>query len=56
LLDPILQGWEAQAGSGLVVYPAGSWGPAEADKLLERDDRGWLLGCVDEPGIIHAGM
>ncbi|MGD0752829.1 MAG: glucose-6-phosphate dehydrogenase [Anaerolineales bacterium] len=55
LLDPILQGWEAQAGSGLVVYPVGSWGPAEADQLLERDGRGWRLGCVDEPGIIHAG-
>ena len=55
LLDPILQGWEAQAGSGLVVYPVGSWGPAEADQLLARDGRSWRMGCVDEPGIIHTG-
>jgi glucose-6-phosphate 1-dehydrogenase len=55
LLDPILKDWEAQAGSGLLVYPVGSWGPAEADQLLARDERNWRLGCVDEPGIIHAG-
>ncbi|MGA2491302.1 MAG: glucose-6-phosphate dehydrogenase, partial [Anaerolineales bacterium] len=54
LLDPVLQGWEAQATPPLVVYPVGSWGPAEADDLLVRDGRGWRLGCVDEPGIIHA--
>jgi glucose-6-phosphate 1-dehydrogenase len=56
LLDPILQGWQAQAGSGLLVYPVGSWGPAEADQLLARDEHNWRLGCVDEPGIIHAGI
>jgi glucose-6-phosphate 1-dehydrogenase len=55
LLDPVLRGWEAQATPRLVVYPGGSWGPTEAEELLERDGRGWRLGCVDEPGIIHAG-
>ena len=55
LLDPILQGWEAQASPGLLVYPVGSWGPEEADQLLARDGRTWRLGCVDEPGMIHAG-
>jgi len=54
LLDPLLQDWEQRAGAGLAVYPAGSWGPAEADLLLARDDRGWRLGCEDAPGIIHA--
>ncbi len=56
LLDPIIQGWEAQAIPGLEGYPTGSWGPAEADQLLERDGRSWRIGCVDEPGIIHAGV
>ncbi|MGB8214969.1 MAG: glucose-6-phosphate dehydrogenase [Anaerolineales bacterium] len=56
LLDPLIQGWEKQSIPGLVVYPVGSWGPAEADQLLGRDGRGWRLGCVDEPGIIHAGV
>jgi len=55
LLDPILQGWKAQAKAGLLVYPVGSWGPEEAGQLIERDGRSWRLGCVDEPGIIHAG-
>ena len=55
LLDPVLEGWEAQADTPMVVYPVDSWGPEEADKLLERDGRSWRLGCVDEPGIIHAG-
>ena len=55
LLDPVLEGWERQATARLVIYPVGSWGPKEADDLLERDGRGWRLGCVDEPGIIHAG-
>jgi hypothetical protein len=26
LLDPLLQGWEAQAAQEPVVYPVGSWG------------------------------
>ncbi len=56
LLDPVLQGWEVQGTPRLVVYPAGSWGPEEADELLRRDGRSWRLGCVDEPGIIHAGI
>ena len=55
LLDPILQGWEAQARAGLVVYPVGSWGPKQAERLVARDERNWRLGCVDEPGVIHAG-
>ncbi len=56
LLDPVLEGWEAQAGKPMVVYPVDSWGPEEADKLLERDGRSWRMGCMDEPGIIHAGQ
>lgn len=55
LLDPILQGWETQKDHSLVTYPVGSWGPDEANRLLARDGRRWRLGCVDEPGIIHAG-
>ena len=54
LLDPILQGWETQAAPRLLVYPVDSWGPGEADQLLARDGRGWRIGCMDEPGIIHA--
>ncbi len=36
----IHQGWE-QAGSPVVSYPAGSWGPREADLMLADDARQW---------------
>ena len=55
LLDPVLQGWEQNADPPLVVYPVGSWGPSESEALLRRDGHAWRFGCVDEPGIIHAG-
>jgi glucose-6-phosphate 1-dehydrogenase len=55
LLDPVLQGWETGSTPPLVIYPVRSWGPAEADALLQRDERGWRLGCVDEEGMIHVG-
>ncbi len=54
LVTPILEAWgrtdtpEGVAGGSvgnrdvpLCPYPAGSWGPAEADALLERDGRQW---------------
>jgi glucose-6-phosphate 1-dehydrogenase len=42
ILDPIVEHWE---GSGVPPhdYPAGSWGPAEADALMRRDGRDWRL-------------
>ena len=40
LVDPILQAWRG-AKPEFPNYPAGSWGPAEADTLLERDGRHW---------------
>ena len=45
LVDPILERWEQPDAPPLVYYPQGSWGPAEADDLLARDGREWLLGC-----------
>lgn len=41
-LDPILEGWAAKQGEGLAFYPAGSWGPQEADDLIQKDGRQWL--------------
>jgi glucose-6-phosphate 1-dehydrogenase len=40
-LSPILRHWGA-SGAGPPVYPAGSWGPAEADRLIERTGHHWL--------------
>ncbi len=45
LIDPILDGWTEPDAPTLASYEPGSWGPAEADELLARDGRDWLLGC-----------
>ena len=39
-VDPILDAWR-RGVPALVPYPAGSWGPPEADTLIERDGRQW---------------
>jgi glucose-6-phosphate 1-dehydrogenase len=39
ILEPVMRAW---AGSEEVfLYPAGTWGPEEASKLLARDGREW---------------
>jgi glucose-6-phosphate 1-dehydrogenase len=41
-IDPIEEAWVANENQpGLFFYPAGSWGPEEADELLARDGRAW---------------
>jgi glucose-6-phosphate 1-dehydrogenase len=37
---PILERWTEQTGP-LPTYPAGDWGPAEADRLIESTGRRW---------------
>jgi glucose-6-phosphate 1-dehydrogenase len=39
ILDPVVEHW-AKGGSP-DPYPAGTWGPASADKMLARDGRVW---------------
>jgi glucose-6-phosphate 1-dehydrogenase len=43
LLDPILDVWTAARSTPVPEYPAGSWGPREADHMLERDGNAWRL-------------
>jgi glucose-6-phosphate 1-dehydrogenase len=40
IVDPLLEAW-AEDESPLSHYPAGTWGPHEADRLLARDLRQW---------------
>jgi glucose-6-phosphate 1-dehydrogenase len=40
-VTPILEHWQADSRSRLATYEAGSWGPSEADLLIERDGREW---------------
>ncbi|MEP7290011.1 MAG: glucose-6-phosphate dehydrogenase [Chloroflexota bacterium] len=41
LMTRFLEGWAAQGITKLPQYPAGSWGPTEADEWIEQDGRSW---------------
>ncbi len=41
LIDPILDVWTAAKSAAVPQYTAGSWGPREADLMLERDGNEW---------------
>ena len=39
ILEPVMKYWSES--EEIAFYPAGTWGPEEAEELLERDGRGW---------------
>jgi glucose-6-phosphate 1-dehydrogenase len=41
IVDPITQAWAAERPPPVHLYEAGTWGPREADLLVERDGRRW---------------
>jgi glucose-6-phosphate 1-dehydrogenase len=41
-VDPILKCWEMKPPPDFPNYPAGTLGPAEADRLLAREGRRWI--------------
>ena len=41
LLMPVLEAWSAPSSTRVPSYPAGSWGPREADQLFDREWRRW---------------
>jgi len=42
LIQPVLDVWKALPPRAFPNYEAGTWGPREADELLERDGRHWI--------------
>jgi glucose-6-phosphate 1-dehydrogenase len=40
-MDRVLSAWSAEGAPPPVFYPAGSWGPEQANDLLARDGRQW---------------
>lgn len=42
-ITEILEGWQAHGSRWLPEYPAGTWGPVEADKLIEPEGHTWRL-------------
>ena len=47
-IEPVIDVWKALPARGFPNYPAGSWGPKEADELMERDGREWRRIAGDE--------
>jgi glucose-6-phosphate 1-dehydrogenase len=41
IVQPVLDAWAKDGTADLSIYPAGSSGPKEADKLMTRDGRRW---------------
>jgi glucose-6-phosphate 1-dehydrogenase len=50
VIEPIIDVWKALPARGFPNYAAGSWGPQEADDLLERDGRAWRDILAEETG------
>lgn len=48
VVDPIVKEW-ATDRDFIPTYPAGSWGPREADRLFEREDQSWRHTFESEP-------
>ncbi len=40
VVDPVLKLWSVERDF-IHTYPAGSWGPQEANRLFDRDDQRW---------------
>jgi glucose-6-phosphate 1-dehydrogenase len=43
LLTPVLKSWQEEKPARFPNYQSGTWGPSEADHLIERDGRSWRL-------------
>jgi len=41
VIQPIIDVWHALPPRGFPNYASGSWGPEDADQLLQRDGREW---------------
>jgi glucose-6-phosphate 1-dehydrogenase len=41
VVNPVLDIWKALPPRNFPNYPSGTWGPKDADELLERDGRRW---------------
>lgn len=52
VIQPILDVWRALPARGFPNYASGSWGPVDAEELLERDGRSWRrIGEEDIDGL-----
>lgn len=57
VVDPVLKLWSTERDF-IHTYPAGSWGPLEANRLFDREDQDWRNGLDpdDEPSWDPASL
>ena len=49
IVDPVIEGWKCDPGAPpMQCYAPGTWGPAAADTLLERDEHVWHISCLHQ--------
>jgi glucose-6-phosphate 1-dehydrogenase len=53
LVDPIADFWEQQDDANFPNYPAGTWGPVEAQELLEKDGFRWWPVAGEHAGEVE---
>jgi len=41
IVDTILNVWHSQKIKSIPIYPSGTWGPKEADKMMTLDGKRW---------------
>ena len=46
-IDPILELWEKDKDLPIYGYPAGTWGPENADQLIEGENIDWRYPCAN---------
>lgn len=53
IVDPILAGWENNPKISMYGYPAGTWGPQQADSLIDDPTMTWRYPCknLSDDGI-----
>jgi glucose-6-phosphate 1-dehydrogenase len=53
IMDPILKGWENNPDISIYGYPAGTWGPKQADNLIDEPNMTWRFPCknLSDDGI-----
>ena len=52
-VQPVLEDWKSNKNNPLYGYPAGTWGPKEADGLIEGQGLAWRYPCknLSDDGI-----
>jgi len=53
IIDPVLKAWENESSIPIFGYPSGTWGPQQADSLIEGHNATWRYPCknLSDDGI-----